>query len=413
MIDDAFIKRIKTKARANQLCIAIGSLFSGELDLPTIADEIRSHFSVSFSVKHRYEWFSKWDEFIDTAERKANRKDILAYVRTKVASMTPQPIHRKLASIPISNFIDVSLDRQFLVALQEFGKKPISHSFTGLSMGAWRQSNPANPNVFSAFIDLNTDSPWYGLHQQLTNHPQDRIQIENMMEMVRQKDLLLLGISSYEAEYILNLPYLAQAADKVVNTEDPSKNYQYWAKRGVYLADQPTEAVVNELIPYDMKSYTLWDAPFPNRMIIDVMKEKKFDGFISYFSGDQDFARKIAGDLKNRDLHIWRDEGEIDIGDSISDKIQEALKSCFTFIIILSPEALERPWVKEELRAAYNLRLAEDLKIIPVVYKECELPVFLLDYRFADFREEKNYSEQMELLSRSVRNAVKLARKKK
>jgi len=412
MIDDAFIKRIRAKARANQLCIAIGSPFSGEMDLSTIADEICSHFSVSFSVKHRYEWFSKWNEFIDTAEKKADRKEIVGYVRMKVASMTPQPIHRKLASIPVSNFIDVSLDRQFLVALQELGKNPIIHSFSGLSMGAWRQSNPDNPNVFSAFIDLNIDSPWHGLHQQLTNHPQNRIQIENMMEMVRQKDLLLLGISAYEAEDILHLSYLAQAADKVVNSEDPTKSYQYWAKRGVYLADLPTEAVVNELLPYDMKSYTLWDAPFL-RPMIDIVKEKEFDGFISYFTGDQDFARKIAGDLKNRDLHIWQDEGEIDIGDSISDKIQEALKNCFTFIIILSPEALDRPWVKEELRAAYNLRLAEDLKILPVIYKDCELPVFLSDYRFADFREEKNYTEQMEILSRSVSNAVKRARKKK
>lgn len=341
-----------------------------------------------------------------------DRKEIVGYVQMKVASMTPQPIHRKLASIPVSNFIDVSLDRQFLVALQELGKNPIIHSFSGLSMGAWRQSNPDNPNVFSAFIDLNIDSPWHGLHQQLTNHPQNRIQIENMMEMVRQKDLLLLGISAYEAEDILHLSYLAQAADKVVNSEDPTKSYQYWAKRGVYLADLPTEAVVNELLPYDMKSYTLWDAPFL-RPMIDIVKEKEFDGFISYFTGDQDFARKIAGDLKNRDLHIWQDEGEIDIGDSISDKIQEALKNCFTFIIILSPEALDRPWVKEELRAAYNLRLAEDLKILPVIYKDCELPVFLSDYRFADFREEKNYTEQMEILSRSVSNAVKRARKKK
>lgn len=167
------------------------------------------------------------------------------------------------------------------------------------------------------------------------------------------------------------------------------------------------------MLPYDLRSYSFMDAPFPRRMIIDVVKEKEFDGFISYFTGDKEFARRIAGDLKNRGLHIWRDEGEIDIGDSISDKIQEGLKRCFTFIIILSPESLERPWIKEELRAAYNLRLAEDLKIIPIVYKDCELPVFLSVYRFADFREEKNYTEQMEILSRSVSNAVKRARKKK
>jgi len=179
------------------------------------------------------------------------------------------------------------------------------------------------------------------------------------------------------------------------------------------LAELSTETVLNELVPHDMKTYSFMDAPFPGRKLVDITKEKEFDAFISYFSGDQDFARKIAGDLQNRDLHVWRDAGEIDVGDSISDKIQEGLKRSFTFIIVLSPEALKRPWVKEELRAAYNLRLAEELKILPIVYKDCELPIFLSDYRFADFREEKNYTEQMEILSRSIRNAVKKARKKK
>jgi hypothetical protein len=414
MIRDSFINRIKMKARANQLCIAVGSFFSVGMDLPTIASEICMEFNVKFSVSHKYEWFSKWNEFIGIAEAAVSRKEILNFVRKKKESTRPHPIHRKLASIPISNFVDVSLDRQLLTALKEHGKQPFPHSFSGgTMMGAWKQRNPDSPNVFTAFIELQMDSHWYGLHQQLTNHPQDRIQIENMMEMVRQKDLLILGMSAFEAEDILCLAYLSQAADKVVNSEDPTNSYQYWTKRGTYLAELPTEAVINELVPYDMKSYSFMDAPYPGRMMIDIMKKKEFDVFISYFSGDQDFARKIAGDLQNRDLHVWRDEGEIDIGDSISDKIQEALKRCFTFVIILSPEALKRPWVKEELRAAYNLRLAEELKILPVVYRDCELPIFLSDYRFADFREEKNYTEQMEILSRSISNSVKKAREKK
>ena len=59
----------------------------------------------------------------------------------------------------------------------------------------------------------------------------------------------------------------------------------------------------------------------------------------------------------------------------MSDKIQEALKDSCSFTIILSPEALKRPWVKEELRAAYVLRLAGEFKILPVLYKECDIPL--------------------------------------
>ncbi len=71
------------KARANQLCIAVGSSFSIEMDLPTIADEICSHFNVNFSVPNQYEWFPKWNQFIDNVEKEIDRKEILSFVRKK------------------------------------------------------------------------------------------------------------------------------------------------------------------------------------------------------------------------------------------------------------------------------------------------------------------------------------------
>jgi hypothetical protein len=42
MMKDSFINRIKAKARANQLCIAVGTSFSDGMGLPTMAHEICS-----------------------------------------------------------------------------------------------------------------------------------------------------------------------------------------------------------------------------------------------------------------------------------------------------------------------------------------------------------------------------------
>jgi hypothetical protein len=56
-----------------------------------------------------------------------------------------------------------------------------------------------------------------------------------------------------------------------------------------------------------------------------VSRDKQYDAFISYFSGDRPFVQKLEQDLRLRGLHIWRDEREIDIGDSMSEKIQEGL----------------------------------------------------------------------------------------
>jgi hypothetical protein len=48
-----------------------------------------------------------------------------------------------------------------------------------------------------------------------------------------------------------------------------------------------------------------------------------------------------------------------------------------------------------------------------VVPKECDIPPFLIYYKYADFRDGRRYYEQMDLLERSIRNAVKRAREKK
>ena len=159
--------------------------------------------------------------------------------------------------------------------------------------------------------------------------------------------------------------------------------------------------------------YSELDMPFPAGKLVEITRLKRYDCFISYTHKDADFSSRIERDLKLRGLKIWRDKTEIEIGDSFTDKIQEGLKNSYTFAIILSKEALSRSWVLEELRAAYNLRLAEELKIMPILYKDCDIPAFLGDYKYADFREEKRYSEQITLLERAITNAVKKTRGKK
>jgi hypothetical protein len=151
----------------------------------------------------------------------------------------------------------------------------------------------------------------------------------------------------------------------------------------------------------------------PRGTVLEVTRSKRYDGFMSYFSGDAEFARHLERNLRLRNLNIWRDERDIEVGDSLSTTIQEGLEQSYCFVVVLSPEALTRPWVNEELRAAYARRLAGELKVLPVVYKDCKLPTFLADYKFADFRDETKYEESLALLERSLKNAVKRAQEKK
>lgn len=52
-----------------------------------------------------------------------------------------------------------------------------------------------------------------------------------------------------------------------------------------------------------------------------------------------------------------------------------------------SPDALESEWVKAELSTAWNKKmLAGNSSILPVFYRDCELPNLLKSIKYADFR---------------------------
>jgi hypothetical protein len=418
-MQDGLYFRLKTKALGNQLAIAVGCSCSSEkYSIPTLAEEIISTFNLAFAVEHRHLFFDKWNEVIKEAETVVKRPELIKFVRERVQDAKPNNIHMKVATIPISNFIDTTFDRSLYKALVSAGRKPILHDWRlSQAMGIWKQSNPEEPNIFFMLPPVDDDNSFWGVYEYTGKNAKSRgnnfIQIENVRDMLSEKDLVLLDYSAQEAESILNLYHLHLTTGKIVNFTPSNENVEYWPRRGVMIRNIEPEKLIDKLLPYEKGQYTGWDGFISGRLIVDAIREKPYDCFISYFSGDKEFVRRLEQDLHLREVQLWRDDGEIEIGDSISGKIEEGLSRSYTFIIVLSPEALSRPWVREELNAAYALRLAGEFKILPVLHKECDLPPFLADYKYADFRDEKRYHEQIALVERAIKNAVKKAREKK
>ena len=79
------------------------------------------------------------------------------------------------------------------------------------------------------------------------------------------------------------------------------------------------------------------------------------------------------------------------VGDSLSNKIQKGIRESSYLAIILSPNSVNSPWVKRELNAALAGELdKKDIFILPIYFRQCEIPVFLKDRVYADFREDFN-----------------------
>jgi hypothetical protein len=412
---NSILQRLKRKSLSNQIAIAVGSdLSDPKCSIPSLSKELIQSLGLDVKVNSEEEHFRVWNDVIERAEKRIGREKVKAFIAEKVQIVGPRPLHHKIASLPISNFIDATFDRSLCNAVVAQGKTPILHDWESQTMGSWKQSNYKNPNIFFLFPSPSSNNPWFGFYQPISKWEQNKIQLLNMCEMLNSKDLILLGFGYFEAEFVVMLSSLVTCCEKIVNCLARLESLDYWAACGVSLVDIPCEELINKLLPTGGRGkYTGFDVFGPRRLLVESNREKQYDTFISYFTGDEAFANMLYQELSIRGLHIWKDAIEIEVGDSLTDKIQGGLKNAYSFTIVLSPEALARPWVGEELRAAYALRFAGELKILPILYKDCEIPLFLADYKYADFRDERRHGEQLDLLERSIRNAMLKARGKK
>ncbi len=104
--------------------------------------------------------------------------------------------------------------------------------------------------------------------------------------------------------------------------------------------------------------------------------------FISYSREDSEFALRLAQDLKAAGAHVWLDQLDILPGHPWDNAIEEALGQAVQMLIILSPESAKSENVRDEVSYA----LSQGKIIIPVLYKDCVVPLRLQRTQRIDFR---------------------------
>ncbi len=280
------LQRLRRKSLSNQIAVAVGSSLSdSKCSIPSLGKEIVRTFKLNVKIKWDVEYFKVWNEIIEKAEKSAGREQVKSFVFERVCSVAPRPIHNRIASLPISNFIDATFDRSLHSALIAQGKTPIIHDWESQMMGSWRQSDYRKPNIFFLFPNPGAANPWFGLYQQMAKSEQNRIQLLNICEMLSSKDLILLNFSYSEAEYVLALSSLVTCCEKIVNCGQAPETLDYWATCGVSLMDVPCEKLVDYLLPASGKrGYSIFDTFVPRRLLVEINREKQYDSFISYFS---------------------------------------------------------------------------------------------------------------------------------
>lgn len=120
--------------------------------------------------------------------------------------------------------------------------------------------------------------------------------------------------------------------------------------------------------------------------------------FLSHTSIDKPFVEKLAKRLVKLGIKVWFDKWEIKVGDSITWKVEEGIKENEYLGIVLSPESLNSEWVKSELSAAWFKQMdTKKIVVLPIYYRNCEIPFLLRDKKYADFRND--FEEGLKVLA--------------
>jgi hypothetical protein len=109
------------------------------------------------------------------------------------------------------------------------------------------------------------------------------------------------------------------------------------------------------------------------------------DVFISYARADQAWVKVLAENLHQSGVEVFFDEWEIGPGDVLVHRLDEGLRAT-NGVLVVSPIALERPWVQQEYAAMVTRAVDKQLRLIPVLLKDAEMPPLLAGRLWIDFR---------------------------
>jgi tetratricopeptide (TPR) repeat protein len=117
------------------------------------------------------------------------------------------------------------------------------------------------------------------------------------------------------------------------------------------------------------------------------MAEGGWDVFVSYGHGDAEWVRVLAANLHRAGFDVFLDEWELVGGDRVTGRLEEAIRNSVNGVLVVSPHALSRPWVREEYEALLRQAVERPARrLIPVLYADAELPPFLGNRLWVDFR---------------------------
>lgn len=125
--------------------------------------------------------------------------------------------------------------------------------------------------------------------------------------------------------------------------------------------------------------------------------------FLSHNSKDKPWVKKLAERLTADGVVVWLDEAELNIGDSLIEKISSGIREMEYVAAVISRNSVESTWVQKEINLAMSKEImGRKVTVLPLLIERCELPAALTDKLYADFTNPENFETEYLRLLRTL-----------
>jgi predicted ATPase len=105
--------------------------------------------------------------------------------------------------------------------------------------------------------------------------------------------------------------------------------------------------------------------------------------FISYAHADSPFVDRLEADLRTQGFDPWVDRQRLAGGQRWRRELQDAVERAQVLLIVLSPDAV----ASENVQIEYDYVLELGKVVIPIYYRQCDVPMELRAIQWIDFRQ--------------------------
>ncbi|WP_343641687.1 TIR domain-containing protein [Chryseobacterium sp.] len=103
---------------------------------------------------------------------------------------------------------------------------------------------------------------------------------------------------------------------------------------------------------------------------LHINTQKSYDVFISHASEDKaGFVRPFVDALRAKDVIVWYDDFELQVGDSLRRSIDNGLKNSKYGIVVLSDAFFNKEWPQRELDGLFAREVNGEKVILPIWHK--------------------------------------------